>query len=90
MRKDMLNDAPKMLEATGVKNVKGRNGDGTLGRGIHEMGSARMGKDSKTSVLNSYNQMWDAPNVFNRRFVYDFCRLRKSISYLYGLYGKSG
>jgi choline dehydrogenase-like flavoprotein len=64
MRKDMLNDAIEMLEATGVKNVKGRNGDGTLGRGIHEMGSARMGKDLKTSVLNSYNQMWDAPNVF--------------------------
>jgi choline dehydrogenase-like flavoprotein len=64
MRKDMLADAIEMLEAAGVKNVKGRNGDGTLGRGIHEMGSARMGKDAKTSVLNNFNQMWDAPNVF--------------------------
>ena len=64
MRKDMLADAIEMLEAAGVKNVKGREGDGTLGRGIHEMGSARMGKDAKTSVLNSTNQMWDAPNVF--------------------------
>ncbi len=64
MRKDMLADAIEMLEAAGVKNVKGRDGDGTLGRGIHEMGSARMGKDAKTSVLNSTNQMWDAPNVF--------------------------
>ncbi len=64
MRKDMLADAIEMLEAAGVKNVKGRDGDGTLGRGIHEMGSARMGKDSKTSVLNSFNQMWDAPNIF--------------------------
>ena len=64
MRKDMLADAIEMLEASGVKNVKGRDGDGTLGRGIHEMGSARMGKDAKTSVLNSFNQMWDAPNVF--------------------------
>ncbi len=64
MRKDMLADAIEMLEAAGVKNVKGRDGDGTLGRGIHEMGSARMGKDAKTSVLNSFNQMWDAPNVF--------------------------
>jgi choline dehydrogenase-like flavoprotein len=64
MRKDMLNDAIEMLTAAGAKNVKGREGDGTLGRGIHEMGSARMGKDPKTSVLNKYNQIWDAPNVF--------------------------
>ena len=64
MRKDMLADAIEMLEAAGVKNVKGRDGDGTLGRGIHEMGSARMGKDPKTSVLNKFNQVWDAPNVF--------------------------
>ncbi|MDP4128619.1 MAG: GMC family oxidoreductase [Bacteroidota bacterium] len=64
MRKDMQNDAVEMLTAAGVKNVKGHDGDGTLGRGIHEMGSARMGKDPKTSVLNKYNQIWDAPNVF--------------------------
>lgn len=64
MRKDMLADAIEMLEKAGVKNVKGRDGDGTLGRGIHEMGSARMGKDPKTSVLNKWNQVWDAPNVF--------------------------
>lgn len=64
MRKDMLNDAIEMLEAAGVKNVSGRDGDGTLGRGIHEMGTARMGHDPKTSVLNKWNQVWDAPNVF--------------------------
>jgi choline dehydrogenase-like flavoprotein len=64
MRKDMKNDAMEMLTAAGVKNVKGHDGDGTLGRGIHEMGSARMGKDPKTSVLNKYNQIWDAQNVF--------------------------
>ena len=64
MRKDMIADAIEMLEAAGVKEVKARDGDGTLGRGIHEMGSARMGKDSKTSVLNKWNQVWDAPNVF--------------------------
>ena len=34
------------------------------GMGIHEMGTARMGRDPKTSVLNSHNQVWDAPNVF--------------------------
>jgi choline dehydrogenase-like flavoprotein len=64
MRIDMKNDAIEMLEAAGVKNVKGHEGDGTIGRGIHEMGTARMGKDPKTSVLNKWNQVWDAPNVF--------------------------
>ncbi len=64
MRVDMKNDAIEMLEAAGVKNVKGHDGDGTIGRGIHEMGTARMGKDPKTSVLNKWNQVWDAPNVF--------------------------
>jgi len=64
MRKDMLNDAMEMLEAAGVKDVGGGDGDGTPGRGIHEMGTARMGKDPKTSVLNKWNQVWDAPNVF--------------------------
>ena len=64
MRKDMLNDGIEMLEAAGVKNVKGTDGDGTPGRGIHEMGTARMGTDPKNSVLNKYNQVWDAKNVF--------------------------
>jgi choline dehydrogenase-like flavoprotein len=32
--------------------------------GIHEMGTARMGRDPKTSVLNGQNQVWDSPNVF--------------------------
>jgi choline dehydrogenase-like flavoprotein len=64
MRKDMMNDAAEMLEAAGVKNVKTYEGNGILGRGIHEMGTARMGKDPKTSVLNGNNQVWDALNVF--------------------------
>lgn len=64
MRKDMMNDAVEMLEAAGIKDVHGWDGDGTPGRGIHEMGTARMGHDPKTSVLNKYNQVWDAPNVF--------------------------
>jgi choline dehydrogenase-like flavoprotein len=59
-----MNDAIEMLTNAGVKNVKGYEGDGTMGRGIHEMGTARMGKDPKTSVLNKWNQVWDAPNVF--------------------------
>ncbi len=64
MRKDMMNDAVEMLEAAGVKNVKPYEGNGIIGRGIHEMGTARMGKDPKTSVLNKNNQVWDATNVF--------------------------
>jgi choline dehydrogenase-like flavoprotein len=64
MRKDMLEDAKEMLDVAGVKNVTGRDGNGTLGRGIHEMGSARMGLDPGTSVLNKWNQVWDALNVF--------------------------
>ncbi len=91
MRKDMLADAIEMLEAAGVKDVRGHDGDGTLGRGIHEMGSARMGKDPKTSVLNKYNQVWDAPNVFvTGRLIHGFCILRKSISFLHGIYGTRG
>jgi len=64
MRKDMQADAVEMLEACGVKNVKSRSDNPFPGRGIHEMGTARMGKDPKTSVLNSWNQVWDAKNVF--------------------------
>jgi len=64
MRQDMLNDGLEMLEAMGAKNIQGGIGDGTPGRGIHEMGTARMGRDPKTSVLNQWNQVWDAPNVF--------------------------
>ena len=64
MRVDMKNEAVAMLEAAGVKEVKGYDGDGTIGRGIHEMGTARMGRDPKTSVLNEWNQVWDAKNVF--------------------------
>ena len=64
MRKDMLSDGLEMLEAAGVKKVTGFDGDGTPGRGIHEMGTARMGTDPKNSVLNKWNQVWDAPNVF--------------------------
>ncbi len=84
MRIDMKNDAMEMLTATGVKNVKGYDGDGTLGRGIHEMGSARMGKDPKTSVLNKWNQVWDAPNVFvtDGSFMVSASCVNPSLSYM--------
>jgi choline dehydrogenase-like flavoprotein len=64
MRKDMMNDAAEMLNAAGVKNVSTYDWGYAVGQGIHEMGTARMGRDAKTSVLNGNNQVWDAPNVF--------------------------
>jgi glucoside 3-dehydrogenase (cytochrome c) catalytic subunit len=64
MRKDMINDMAEMLEQTGVKNVRTYDNQYFPGMGIHEMGTARMGRDPKTSVLNAHNQLWDAPNVF--------------------------
>jgi choline dehydrogenase-like flavoprotein len=64
MRIDMANDAAEMLVAAGVKNVKPNDNGYTLGQGIHEMGTARMGRDPKSSVVNKHNQVWDAQNVF--------------------------
>jgi choline dehydrogenase-like flavoprotein len=64
MRKDMMADAKEMLEAAGVKNVETYDSGYSPGMGIHEMGTARMGRDPKTSVLNGHNQVWDALNVF--------------------------
>jgi choline dehydrogenase-like flavoprotein len=65
MRKDMMNDAIEMLEAAGVKRIKSELDEKYQpGMGIHEMGTARMGRDPKTSVLNAHNQVWDAMNVF--------------------------
>jgi choline dehydrogenase-like flavoprotein len=47
-----------------VKNVYASDWGYAPGMGIHEMGTARMGRDPKSSVLNAHNQVWDAPNVF--------------------------
>ncbi|PWJ58423.1 choline dehydrogenase-like flavoprotein [Dyadobacter jejuensis] len=65
MRKDMMNSAAEMLELAGFKNISTNNRQDThLGLGIHDMGTARMGKDPKTSVLNKFNQVHDCKNVF--------------------------
>jgi choline dehydrogenase-like flavoprotein len=64
MRKDMKADAAEMLEAAGVKNVYSFDHTTGIGLGIHEMGTARMGKDPKTSVLNKWNQVHACKNVF--------------------------
>jgi choline dehydrogenase-like flavoprotein len=64
MRVDMMNDMAEMLESTGVKDVRVYDNGYFPGMGIHEMGTARMGRDPKTSVLNGHNQVWDCTNVF--------------------------
>jgi len=64
MREDMKQSAAEMLEAAGFKNVVIYDNPDNIGLGIHEMGTARMGRDAKTSVLNKWNQVHEAPNVF--------------------------
>ncbi len=64
MRKDMASDAAEMLEAAGYKNVRTYDSKIGMGLGIHEMGTARMGRDPKTSVLNQWNQVHACKNVY--------------------------
>ena len=66
MRKDMKQQAQEMMESAGFKGVYSYDGIDTynFGHGIHEMGTARMGKDPKTSVLNGNNQIHSVKNVY--------------------------
>ncbi len=64
MRKDMAEAAAEMLETAGAKNVRTYDAGYDLGQCIHEMGTARMGRDPESSVLNGYNQAHDVPNLF--------------------------
>jgi choline dehydrogenase-like flavoprotein len=64
MLDDILATGSEMLEKAGFKNIYAYDSNLAPGLGIHEMGTARMGRDSKTSVLNNYNQVWEAKNVF--------------------------
>jgi choline dehydrogenase-like flavoprotein len=64
MRKDMANDAAEMLEAAGFRNVRSVDSVPGVGLAIHEMGTARMGRDPKTSVLNGWNQVHACKNVY--------------------------
>lgn len=64
MRKDIRQSAAEMLESAGFKNIQMFDSPNNMGLGIHEMGTARMGKDPKTSVLNKWNQLHEVPNVF--------------------------
>lgn len=64
MRKDMKEQAVEMLTKAGLKDVEPFEGESALGLGIHEMGTARMGRDPKTSVLNGNNQIHAVKNVY--------------------------
>ncbi|MBY0434796.1 MAG: GMC family oxidoreductase, partial [Cyclobacteriaceae bacterium] len=64
MQQDMANAMAEMLEAAGYKNVRPYVNTSFPGNANHEMGGARMGRDPKTSVLNSFNQMHEVKNVF--------------------------
>ena len=62
--KDAQVTAAEMLEATGAKDIEMSTVPSLPGECIHEMGSARMGRDPKTSVLNAHNQTHDVANLF--------------------------
>ncbi|WP_445957757.1 GMC oxidoreductase [Yeosuana sp.] len=66
MRKDIVEQAIKMLELAGYKDIEGYDEieNRAMGLGIHEMGTARMGKDPKSSVLNKHNQIHNCTNVY--------------------------
>ncbi len=64
MREAMKNDAAEMLESAGLKGVRTFEGESYPGTAIHEMGTARMGRDPETSVCNGNNQIHAAKNVF--------------------------
>ena len=64
MRKDMVEQAAAMLEKAGFRDINGYDRLGAPGLGIHEMGTARMGRDPKTSILNGNNQVHEVPNVY--------------------------
>jgi choline dehydrogenase-like flavoprotein len=64
MRKEMKSSSAEMLEKCGFRDVSEFEGESPPGLSIHEMGTARMGRDPKTSVLNRWNQMHEIPNIF--------------------------
>jgi glucoside 3-dehydrogenase (cytochrome c) catalytic subunit len=64
MSRDISTQAAEMLAAAGARDIGVYQDISTPGLGIHEMGTARMGRDPKTSVLNEHNQVHEAKNVF--------------------------
>jgi glucoside 3-dehydrogenase (cytochrome c) catalytic subunit len=61
---DIMRQGSAMLEAAGATDIRSNPGPMIMGRGVHEMGTARMGDDPGVSVLNRWNQAHDIPNLF--------------------------
>jgi len=64
MLQEMAVQAAEMLESVGARDVSSYVDENPPGLTIHEMGTARMGRDPATSVLNRWSQSWDIPNLF--------------------------
>ncbi len=64
MTGDMLASGAEMFERAGFTNITTHEAHDNIGLRNHEMGTARMGRDARTSVVNGQNQVWGAPNVF--------------------------
>ena len=64
LMRDAAHRAAEMLDAGGGRDISIDTEMTAPGLTIHEMGTARMGRDPATSVLNAHNQAWDAPNLF--------------------------
>jgi choline dehydrogenase-like flavoprotein len=64
MNKDIGETAQEMLERLGLKKISISNTISFPGNANHEMGTARMGRNPKTSVLNNFNQMHEVKNIF--------------------------
>jgi len=84
MRKDMIQQAIDMLTKAGFTDVQPWDDIGAPGLGIHEMGTARMGRDPKTSVLNGNNQIHAVPNVYvtDGSFMTSASCVNPSLSYM--------
>jgi len=84
MQKDMAESMAEMLESAGYKNVRSYANMSFPGNANHEMGSVRMGRDAKTSVLNGFNQMHEVRNVFitDGSFMVSSSCVNPSLSYM--------
>jgi len=88
MSKDIAIQAAEMLAAAGAKDIYVYQEISAPGLAIHEMGTARMGRDPKTSVLNEHNQAHDAKKSVSHRWrLYGVLCLRESVSHLHGVDG---
>lgn len=81
---DQKRHAEEMLEKAGFKNIRSFYYNTTGGRAVHEMGTARMGKDPKTSVVNGFNQLHEVPNVYitDGSFMSSSSCINPSLTYL--------